>query len=101
MIEKGNEIVLASSLPHHLTEPVALKLPAHVSMMSSCDDHGRKFSQNSVGESEAGRKPWKITLTAEQAVEIYKKRSIGANMDSTSSCRSNAVSYTHLRAHET
>ena len=91
MIEKGNEIVLASSLPHHLTEPVALKLPAHVSIMSSCDDHGRKFSQNSVGESEAGRKPWKITLTAEQAVEIYKKRSIGANMDSTSSCRSNEV----------
>ena len=51
-------------------------------------DNGDK---NSVGESEARRKPWKIILTAEQAVEIYKKRSIGANMDSTSSCRSNEV----------
>lgn len=42
-------------------------------------------------ESDGRRKPWKIILTALQAVEIYNKRTIGVNSHSTSSCRSNEV----------
>jgi len=44
-----------------------------------------------ASECEGRRKRWKIILTAEQAVEIYKKRTIGNNFQSTSSCRSNEV----------
>ena len=44
-----------------------------------------------VCESEGRRKPWKIILTAEQAIEIYRKRTIGINTQATSSCRSNEV----------
>jgi hypothetical protein len=51
----------------------------------------------SACDGEGGRrKPWKIILTAEQAVEIYKQRvigtsGVGASAKATSSCRSNEV----------
>lgn len=37
------------------------------------------------------RKPWKIILTAEQAVEIYLMRPLGDQAAATSSCKSNEV----------
>ena len=49
-----------------------------------------KASGTCDGES-GRRKPWKIILTAEQAVEIYQKRSMAIDSQATSSCRSNEV----------
>ncbi|EKX48191.1 hypothetical protein GUITHDRAFT_136933 [Guillardia theta CCMP2712] len=49
--------------------------------------------QESETTSEAGvrKKPWKIILTAEQAIEIYQKRPKSDSSLTTSSCRSNEV----------
>ena len=54
---------------------------------STQDDKG---SGTCDGES-GRRKPWKIILTAEQAVEIYQKRSMATDSQATSSCRSNEI----------
>ncbi len=53
--------------------------------------HPSETGDKAACESEGRRKPWKIILTAEQAVEIYRKRAIGPNSHATSSCRSNEV----------
>ncbi len=53
--------------------------------------HPSETGDKAPCESEGRRKPWNIILTAEQAVEIYRKRAIGPNWHATSSCRSNEV----------
>lgn len=57
--------------------------------MATSPEQGDKGAAASEGEGR--RKPWKIILTADQAVEIYMKRSVGINLQLTSSCRSNEV----------
>jgi len=51
---------------------------------------GARVAQKEGGEN-GRKKPWKIILTAEQAIEIYKARPQGESSSATSSFRSNDV----------
>ena len=62
-----------------------------VKRMATSPHPSESGDKTTPSESEGRRKPWKIILTAEQAVEIYRKRTIGPNSHATSSCRSNEV----------